>query len=270
MNLRNQQPVKQGSEMDNKDHSYSSGRRNSRSSSKMPSCMKHMNDIDSFRNKEKKSKISGPVKFSSTVHICLILSRDELKHLDLYWKPSEYSGFKYDAVQELRAHLISQGITAKEAIFQMYQPHEHERIEWMKQYEEAERDKEMDDTDEESNSSSPPSRTSSPSSSESHDNDSCDSDNVYNSDEDDKIQDNARHDKKLSSMKTETSDNIDISSDEEDSVLRPNFIKADSLDLIKCTSRKTDVVQHNSKRSNSNRTHGWALPWSSRKGVKSQ
>jgi hypothetical protein len=71
-------------------------------------------------------------------------------------------------------------------------------------------------------------------------------------------------------MKTEDSNNTDISSDEEDSALRPNYLKADSLDLIKNIPMKADVDQHNSKRSSSNRTHGWALPWSSRKGVKSQ
>jgi hypothetical protein len=75
-------------------------------------------------------------KFSSTVHICLVLSRAEMKPLmsDLFWKAEEYGRFKNDAINELRAHLTANGITAKEAIFEMYQPHDHERQQWLAEY----------------------------------------------------------------------------------------------------------------------------------------
>lgn len=83
---------------------------------------------------EKKVKLN--MKFSTTVHICLVLSRTEMKPLmnDLFWKAEEYVRFKHDAVNELRAHLISRGITAKEAIFELYQPHDHERKQWLAEY----------------------------------------------------------------------------------------------------------------------------------------
>lgn len=257
--------MKHGSEsleMDNTDNSCSSERRNSKKPSSMKNLHSSMSQKDSFVDNEntRRSKTARPVKFSSTVHICLILSRDELRHLDLYWKPSEYAGFKHDAVQELRAHLTSQGITAKEAIFQMYQPHDHERIEWMRQYQELEREKEMDDTDKESNSTRSPSVG---------DNDSCDSDNIYTSDEDDKIQDNKRQGNRLSSTKTEPSDNMGDSSDEDDNAFRPIVLTADSLSSLKRDGDKNKVGekldQHNNNNSNSNRPHGWALPWSSTK-----
>lgn len=83
---------------------------------------------------EKKVKLN--MKFSTTVHICLVLSRTEMKPLmnDLFWKAEEYVRFKHDAVNELRAHLTSRGITAKEAIFELYQPHDHERKQWLAEY----------------------------------------------------------------------------------------------------------------------------------------
>lgn len=76
------------------------------------------------------------MRFSSTVHICLIPSRDELQQqmAELFWKPDDYVMFKRNAVQELRLYLLANGITAKEAIFQLYQPHDRERAQWMKEF----------------------------------------------------------------------------------------------------------------------------------------
>lgn len=265
MTEKNNQQMKHGSEsleMDDKDNSFTSERRNSKKPSSVKNSISSKSQKDSFLDNEKtvRPKTSRPVKFSSTVHICLILSRDELRHLDLYWKPSEYAAFKHDAVQELRVHLTSQGITAKEAIFQMYQPHDHERIEWMRQYQDLETEKELDDTDKESNSTRSPSVG---------DNDSCDSDNIYTSDEDDKIQDNKRQSNRLSSTKTEPPDNTGNSSDEDDNALRPIVLTSDSLSSLKREGDKNKggekLGQHNSKNSNSNRPHGWALPWLSTK-----
>ena len=83
------------------------------------------------------------LRFSSTVHICLVLSRTELKPLlgDLFWKPEECAKFKHDAVSELRAHLSANGISAKEAIFELYQPHDHERMQWLAKFDESEKRK---------------------------------------------------------------------------------------------------------------------------------
>lgn len=229
-----------------------------------------MTASNSCSRKEKNliSKISRTVKFANTVHICLILSREELRHLDLYWKPAEYAGFKHDAVQELRAHLTSQGISAKEAIFQMYQPHDEERIEWMKQFQESQRERYLDDTDKESNS------TRSPSVGENDSCDSCDLDNLDNSDEeDDKIhKDNVDGLKKHSSMKTEDSDDICNSDDDNtnDDMLGSPQTNS-SMKVIPDTSKGVEkLVQYNSKNTSSNRrvssaAHGWALPWSSTK-----
>ena len=82
------------------------------------------------------NKPTRNAKFSSTVHICLVLSRTEMKPLmsDLFWKAEEYAKFKNDAISELRAHLTANGITAKEAIFDMYQPHDLEREQWLAEY----------------------------------------------------------------------------------------------------------------------------------------
>ena len=98
-------------------------------------------------------KDTRTMRFSSTVHICLIPSRDELKMQgnELFWKPEDYVTFKHDAVHELRVHLTANGITAKEAIFQLYQPHDIERNQWMKEYEKGELEKEGE-TDRESSS----------------------------------------------------------------------------------------------------------------------
>ena len=116
------------------------------------------------------------LRFSSTVNICLVLSRAELKPLmaEIFWKPEEYAKFKMDAVNELRAHLSANGISAKEAIFELYQPHEHERAQWLAQFHESE--KRTEDTDAESYSTASPSVTG--------DEELCDLDEIYDSEED--------------------------------------------------------------------------------------
>lgn len=137
------------------------------------------------------------MRFSSVVHICLVLSRTELKPLmsDLFWNPEEYVKFKMDAVSELRAHLTANGISAKEAIFELYQPHEHERAQWLAQFHECEQRKE--DTDAESSSTKSPSSIG--------DEDLCDLDDIYDSDDDDepRIGDDANGLKLFSIKKTD-------------------------------------------------------------------
>lgn len=93
-----------------------------------------------------KPKDTRTMRFSSTVHICLIPSRDELKQQrdELFWKPEDYATFKHDAVHELRVFLTANGITAKEAIFQLYQPHDHEREQWMQEFDELELERERE------------------------------------------------------------------------------------------------------------------------------
>jgi hypothetical protein len=85
-------------------------------------------------DKARRPKDTRTMRFSSTVHICLIPSRTELKPLvpELFWKCDDYGIFKSDAVNELRNYLTANGITAKEAIFRLYQPHEDERKQWSK------------------------------------------------------------------------------------------------------------------------------------------
>ena len=108
---------------------------------------------DAEKANNPRPKDTRTMRFSSTVHICLIPSRDELRIQinELFWKPEDYVTFKHDAVHELRVFLTANGITAKEAIFQLYQPHDHERLQWMKEFEEREREKESE-TDRESSS----------------------------------------------------------------------------------------------------------------------
>ena len=137
------------------------------------------------------------MRFSSTVHICLVLSRTELKPLmtDLFWKPEDYVKFKSEAVNELRAHLTANGISAKEAIFELYQPHHSERLQWMADYEEHERQKE--ETDGESSSAQSPYNIS--------DEDLCDLDEIYNSEDDDepRLGSDVAGLKRFSSLKTD-------------------------------------------------------------------
>lgn len=124
-------------------------------------------------NEAPEKKEARTMRFSSTVHICLVLSRAEMKPLmtDLFWKAEEYVRFKHDAVNELRSHLTTNGITAKEAIFELYQPHEHERQQWLAEFDDLHK---LEDTDEDSFSTQSPS-----------DNEFlCDIDDTYNSDDD--------------------------------------------------------------------------------------
>jgi hypothetical protein len=119
---------------------------------------------DAEKASNPKPKDNRTMRFSSTVHICLIPSRDELRtHMnELFWKPEDYVVFKHDAVHELRLYLTANGITAKEAIFQLYQPHDHERRLWLKEFEDTlspksksrrSEEKERDETDRESSDS---------------------------------------------------------------------------------------------------------------------
>lgn len=85
-------------------------------------------------DKARRPKDNRTMRFSSTVHICLIPSRSELRSLvdELYWRAEDYVTFKSDAVCELRIYLTANGITAREAIFKLYQPHDEERRLWTK------------------------------------------------------------------------------------------------------------------------------------------
>lgn len=86
-------------------------------------------------DKAMRPKDTRTMRFSSTVHICLIPSRTELKVVidELFWRSEDYGIFKGDAVNELRTYLTAHGTTAKEAIFKLYQPHEEERKQWCKE-----------------------------------------------------------------------------------------------------------------------------------------
>jgi hypothetical protein len=128
-------------------------------------------------DKARRPKDTRTMRFSSTVHICLIPSRTELKPLvpELFWKCDDYGIFKSDAVNELRNYLTANGITAKEAIFRLYQPHEDERKQWSKDYIIGEKD---GDTDRDESSQSSASTTA-----DSEDQEGAET--VYNSDDDD-------------------------------------------------------------------------------------
>ena len=69
------------------------------------------------------------IRFSSTVHVCLIPTRQEMKMTidELFWKPCDYNTFKMEAVAELKALLTSQGLTPKQAITELYQPNDQDR-----------------------------------------------------------------------------------------------------------------------------------------------
>lgn len=124
------------------------------------------------------------MRFSATVSICLITPRSEWKAqqtIDSFWRPQDYQNFKHEAVHDLRAFLTAHGITAKEAIFQLYQPHDHERDVWMKEFEQSEKEKvnncckDGDQTDRETSSNDGTDRS----------NGSIDDMDRYNSEEDD-------------------------------------------------------------------------------------
>ena len=132
-------------------------------------------------DKARRPKDTRTMRFSSTVHICLIPSRTELRPLvvELFWKAEDYVTFKSDAVGERRTYLIANGISAKEAIFRLYQPHNEERRLWMKEYEfsRTEKDKESETDKEESSHNSVSSNP------EEEDQDLLE--NAYNTDDDD-------------------------------------------------------------------------------------
>jgi len=66
------------------------------------------------------------MRFSSTVHVCLVPTREELCNIvdDLYFRADDFAAFKQDAVLELREVLTKLGLTSKQAIQLMYQPDE--------------------------------------------------------------------------------------------------------------------------------------------------
>ena len=68
------------------------------------------------------------IRFSATVHVCLIPTRQEMKLTidELFWKPCDYNTFKTEAVAELKALLTSQGLTPKQAITELYQPNDQD------------------------------------------------------------------------------------------------------------------------------------------------
>jgi len=72
------------------------------------------------------------IRFSATVHVCLIPTRQEMKLTidELFWKPCDYNTFKTEAVAELKALLTSQGLTPKQAITELYQPNDQDREEY--------------------------------------------------------------------------------------------------------------------------------------------
>lgn len=78
-----------------------------------------------------KPKDTRTMRFSSTVHVCLIPTRNELRPSmdEMFWKSDDYNVFKTEAVQELKAVLQSLGLTAKQAITTLYQPSERDRME---------------------------------------------------------------------------------------------------------------------------------------------
>ena len=69
------------------------------------------------------------IRFSATVHVCLIPTRQEMKLTidELFWKPGDYNTFKMEAVAELKAFLTSHGLTPKQAITELYQPNDQDR-----------------------------------------------------------------------------------------------------------------------------------------------
>lgn len=184
-----------------------------------------------------KPKDTRTMRFSSTVHICLVLSRTELKPLmsDFFWKPDDYVKFKSEAVNELRAHLTANGITAKEAIFELYQPHHLERMQWLAEFEEYERQKE--ETDAESMSTRSPLNIS--------DEDICDLDEVYNSDDDDE----PRHGSDVAGLKLFSSLKTDIE------------LNAIAASLNKNNSTKMPIKTP----SGAANYHQWAVSWKPKK-----
>jgi hypothetical protein len=73
---------------------------------------------------ERKPVDNRKLRFSSTVKVCLILSRPELKMYfdDLYWRGDICNSFKEEALAELKLFMAQNKCTAKQAIFRLYQP----------------------------------------------------------------------------------------------------------------------------------------------------
>lgn len=99
-----------------------------------------------------KPKEQRNIRFSATVHVCLIPTRQEMKLTidELFWKPCDYNTFKTEAVAELKALLTSQGLTPKQAITELYQPNDQDREEYnmiIENYNEF-KDNTIDDSDE--------------------------------------------------------------------------------------------------------------------------
>jgi hypothetical protein len=111
-------------------------------------------NLMSMSERAKRPKDTRTLRFSSTVHVCLIHCRADLRHLfgDLYWKSEDYGQFKNEAVHELRLYLTANGITAKEAIFQLYQPQDAEREQWLEKMRKDFQRHEFCETDRESSS----------------------------------------------------------------------------------------------------------------------
>lgn len=121
----------------------------------------NLTNMLSESDKARRPKDNRTMRFSSTVHICLIPSRSELRTLvaELFWRAEDYVTFKSDAVGELRVYLTANGITAREAIFKLYQPHDEERRQWTKCYESSREDRGEKDSETDKEESSNNSET---------------------------------------------------------------------------------------------------------------
>ena len=77
-----------------------------------------------------KAKGKRRARFSSTVHVCLVPTRQELHNIvdDLYFRSDDFTTFKREAVLELREILTRLGITSKQAIQYLYQPQQEDEI----------------------------------------------------------------------------------------------------------------------------------------------
>ena len=96
-----------------------SGRKDGNGQKQLRSAMS-MADLRSAYQERKKRTM----RFSSTVHVCLVPTREEMKSIfdELYFRAEDFQIFKREAVTELREVLTRLGITSKQAIKLMYQP----------------------------------------------------------------------------------------------------------------------------------------------------
>ena len=113
-----------------------SSRQNSPVPSVTPRKLRSAMSLSNLSEMEKllRPKEQRNIRFSATVHVCLIPTRQEMKMTidELFWKPCDYNTFKTEAVAELKALLTSQGLTPKQAITQLYQPNDQDREEYNK------------------------------------------------------------------------------------------------------------------------------------------